>query len=77
MNTNTTDVVIHTANILNDAQFSEVASQIKTIEGVMRFDRSEYKPKFIMVAYNAGQTKALNILNKFNRLGFNASLIGM
>lgn len=77
MNTNTTDVMIHTPNTLSDAQFSEIASQVKTIEGVMRFDRSEHKPNFIMVAYNAGQTRAMSILNKFTRLGFNASLIGM
>jgi len=75
-NTNT-DVIIHTKSPLNQEQFEEVANRIRAIEGVIKFDRNSVKPNFIMVAYNAGQTKALTILNKLIRLGFNASLVGI
>lgn len=77
MNKNTTDVMIYTKNTLNREQFSEVARQVKQIEGVITFNQNARRPNFIMVAYNAGQTRALTILNKLTRLGFNASLVGI
>ncbi len=72
-----TDVIIHTRNPLSQSQFEVVASQVKHIEGLISFDRSRARPNFILVAYNAGQTRALAILNKVTRLGFNASLVGI
>lgn len=77
MNHTATDVIIHTHNPLSQTQFEEVANQVKRIEGVIRFDRSPAQPSLIMVVYNAGQTRALTILNKLTRLGFNASLVGI
>ncbi|MDH5648182.1 MAG: hypothetical protein OEY67_00890 [Gammaproteobacteria bacterium] len=77
MNTQATDVLIHTRATLSEEQFTEVANRIKAIHGVLRFERSRHKPNFILVAYNAGQTRAIAILNKLTRLGFNASLVGM
>ena len=77
MNTIATDVMIHTQNSLSDAEFSEIATQVKQIKGVVKFDRNQRVPNLIMVAYNASQTRALNILNKITRLGFNASLVGI
>ncbi|MDH5190493.1 MAG: hypothetical protein OEW89_04515 [Gammaproteobacteria bacterium] len=77
MSKSTTDVMIHMKSSLSPEQFDEVASQIKSIEGVVRFDQSSRKPNFIMVAYHATQTKSLVILNKLTRLGFNASLVGI
>ena len=46
-------------------------------DGVLRFDRSQYRPNFILVAYKAGQIRALTILNKLTRMGFNATLVGI
>lgn len=77
MNEKTTDVMIYTKNSLTHEQFREVARQVKEIEGVVTFNQNHNKPNFIMVAYNAGQTRALTILNKLTRLGFNASLVGI
>ena len=77
MQTRTTDVVIHTRSTLSEAQFSEVSRQVKAIDGVVRFERNPGRPNFILVAYKAGQIRALTILNKLTRLGFNASLIGI
>jgi hypothetical protein len=77
MNHTTTDVIIHTRNPLSEPQFEEVANQVTRIEGVLSFYRSRTRPNFIMVVYNAGQTRAIAILNKLTRLGFNASLVGI
>ncbi|MDH5395544.1 MAG: hypothetical protein OEW97_04670, partial [Gammaproteobacteria bacterium] len=76
MNTLPTDVMIHTSNSLSEAEFSEIATHIKKIEGVVKFERNQRVPNLIMVAYNASHTRALSILNKITRLGFNASLVG-
>lgn len=75
-NTNT-DVMIMTRIILSQDQFDEVARQVKTLDGVIKFDQNPQKPRLIMVAFNAGKTRAINILNKITRLGFNASLVGI
>jgi hypothetical protein len=57
--------------------FDEVANQVKTIEGVLEFNRNEKKPNLIMIAYNASQIRSLTMLNKITRLGSNASLVGI
>lgn len=77
MSNNTVDVMIYTKNQLSDDQFDAVAQEVRAMEGVVRFDRNLHLPNFIMVAYQAGQTKALPILNKLTRLGFNATLVGI
>jgi len=77
MDNNNTDVMIYTHKALSHEQFSKISSQIKTIDGVTRFDQSTRSPKLIMVAYSAGKVRALTILNKLTRLGFNASLVGI
>lgn len=77
MNHTETDVIIYTHNPISQTQFEEADTQVKRIEGVIKFDQNKNKPNFIMVVYNAGQTRALTILNKLTRLGFNASLVGI
>jgi hypothetical protein len=77
MNHTATDVIIHTRNPISQAQFEAIAAEVKQIEGVINFDQSPTRPKFITVVYNAGQTRALTILNKLTRLGFDASLVGI
>lgn len=77
MSNKTTDVMIHTSTSLSQQQFSEIASQVKAIDGVVKFDRNTRSPKLIMVAYDAGRIRSLSILNKLTRLGFNASLVGI
>lgn len=72
-----TDVLIYTKKSLSEDQFSEVARQVKAIDGVLSFERTQHRPNFILVAYRAGQTRAITILNKLTRLGFNASLVGI
>lgn len=71
------DIMIHTPLRLSDDEFAEVARQVRSIEGVSRFDRSEFTPNLIMVAYQSGKVHALTILNKLTRMGFNASLVGI
>ena len=72
-----TDVMIYTKVKLSDNQFNEISHRVKAIEGVERFDRSPHQGNFILIAYRAGKVRALTILNKFTRLGFNASLVAM
>lgn len=77
MNNKTADVMIHTHQNLNQDQFEEIASQVKNINGVVKFDQVGNRPNLILVAYNASKVRSLTILNKITRLGFNASLVGI
>jgi len=69
------DVIFHTNTQLDKDQFDAVAKQIYQIPGVVEFKQLPNKPKFILAAYHASETKALSILNKITRLGFQARII--
>lgn len=77
MNNSITDVIIHTPRALSAEQFEEVSRQVRSLDGVVSFQQNPRLPGFIMVAYNAGRTQALNILNKVTRMGVDARLVGM
>ena len=71
------DAMIATRGALSDAQFAQVAQQVRTIEGVKQITRSQRIPRVIWVSYHTGKTRALAILNQLTQSGFKASLIGM
>lgn len=77
MNTKITDVIIHTKDHLSDQQFAEVSSQIYKTEGIVSLSRNVHTPKFLMVVYNAGRTRANSILRTVKGLGYDASLVGI
>ncbi len=77
MNSKITDVIIHTNDQLSDQQFAEVTDQIYKTEGIVSLSRNVHTPKFVMVVYNAGRTRADSILKTVNRLGYGASLVGI
>ena len=72
-----TDVMIYTRRPLSRAQFEEVSRRVMALRGVVRCERNEARPGLIMVAYDAGRTRAMAVLNKLTRLGYNASLVGI
>jgi len=74
---NNVDVMIYTKTSLTDDQFDAVASKVQEMEGIVQFKRNASLPNFIMVVYNAGQTRAQAILNKLIELGFNSRLVGI
>jgi hypothetical protein len=77
MNTKITDVIIHTKDHLSDQQFAEVSDQIYKTEGIVSLSRNVHTPKFLMVVYNAGRTRANSILRTVKGLGYDASLVGI
>ena len=77
MSSNTADAIIYTPKSMNDAQFSEVARQVISLDGVVRFSRNRHQPNMINIVYQAGKIQSLAILNRISRLGFHASLVGM
>jgi hypothetical protein len=72
-----TDAMIATRGVLSAAQFDQVASQVRNIEGVNEITRSQRIPRVIWVSYNSGKVRALSILKQLTQSGFNASLVGM
>lgn len=77
MNAKITDVIIHTREQLNDQQFAEVTEQVYKTEGIVSLSRNVHTPKFLMVVYNAGRTRANSILATINKQGYDASLVGI
>ena len=77
MNAKITDVIIHTREQLNDQQFAEVSKQVYKTDGIVSLSRNVHTPKFLMVVYNAGRTRANSILNTVKGLGYDASLVGI
>ena len=77
MNSKITDVIIHTKDQLSDQQFAEVTRKVYGSEGIVSMSRNVHTPKFLMVVYNAGRTRANSILNTVKGLGYDASLIGI
>ena len=77
MNAKITDVIIHTKEHLNDEQFAEVTDQVYKTEGIISLSRNVHTARFLMVVYNASCTRANSILNTVNRLGYDASLVGI
>ena len=77
MNTKITDVIIHTKDHLSDQQFAEVTDQVYKTEGIVSLSRNVHTPKFLMVVYNAGRTRANSILRTVKGLGYDASLVGI
>lgn len=77
MNSHITDVIIHTKDQLNEQQFAQVSDQIYKAEGVVSVARNVHTPRFLMIVYHAGRTRAHTILCTVTGLGYDASLVGM
>ena len=77
MNSAITDVIIHTKDQLSDEEFAEITDQVYRTEGIVSLSRNIHTPRFLMVVYNAGRTRANSILTTVRRLGYDASLVGI
>ena len=77
MNSKITDVIIHTKDHLSDQQFAEVTDQVYKTEGIVSLSRNIHRPRFLMLVYNAGRTRADSILTTVKVLGYDASLVGI
>ena len=77
MDKHITDVIIHTKDVLTNHQFDEVSRNVYMNEGIVSFSRNARTPQCLMVIYNAGKTKAGNILNTVKNMGVKASLVGI
>jgi hypothetical protein len=77
MNRKITDIIIHTSDMLDEQQFREVSSKVYRDKGIVSFNRNARTPRCFMVVYNAGKTRASNILDTITKMGIQASLVGI
>ncbi len=77
MNSKITDVIIHTKDQLSEQQLTEISEQVYKVEGIVSINRNVRTPRFLMVVYNAGRTRANSILQTVTSLGYDASLVGI
>lgn len=77
MNTSITDTIVHTRELLSEAQFNQLSTQIYQQQGIVSFSRSPHTPRFLMVVYDTARIQALQILNTITAMGHRASLLGL
>ena len=71
-----TDIVIHINDALDTEHRSKLSKKVRTIKGVESASVADNKPHLMIVAYNAAETKALDVLNNMRNLGTKAQLVG-
>ena len=77
MNNRISDVLIHTKDELTDEQFKTISKSVYAEEGVVSFSRNECAPKFLILLYQVGKTRAANVLDIVKNGGFQATLVGI
>ena len=71
-----TDIVIHINDALDTEHRSNLSKKVRTIKGVEAASVADNKPHLMIIAYNAAETKALDVLNSVRSSGTEAQLIG-
>ena len=73
---NSTDVVIHLNEKLDLQGRTKFSDTVQQITGVLSASVQEDRPQLMIVAYNASQNRAQNILNDVRKTGMQAQLVG-
>ncbi len=71
-----TDIVIHINETLDNNQRSTFSNKVKNIDGVKSASLQDARPHLMLVAYNPDETKALQILEGVNESGVSAQIVG-
>lgn len=73
---NEADVVIHINEELDSTYREKLSNDVSDFEGVISADLKDKRPHLMIVAYNPGITKSLNILAGVKDAGMHAQLVG-
>ena len=71
-----TDIVIHINDDLDTEHRNDLSTKVKTIRGVESAELAENKSHLMIVAYNAAETKAQEVLKGVRNSGTEAQLVG-
>ena len=71
-----TDIVIHINETLDNNQRSTFSNKVKDIDGVKSASLQDARPHLMVVAYNPARTKALHVLEGVNKTGVSAQIVG-
>ena len=71
-----TDIVIHINETLDIKQRSTFSNKVQHIDGVKSASLQDARPHLMVVAYNPGETKALQVLEGVNETGVSAQIVG-
>ena len=71
-----TDIVIHINDELDIEHRNNLSKKVRTIRGVESASVADNKPHLMIVAYNAAETKAFDVLNSVRNSGTEAQLVG-
>ena len=71
-----TDIVIHINETLDNNQRSTFSKKVKDIDGVKSASLQDDRPHLMLVAYNPNKIKALHVLEGVNKTGVSAQIVG-
>jgi len=73
---NSTDVVIHINEELDDNHREGFSSDVCQCKGVLSVDMNESRPHLMIVAYDPAKTRSFDVLSCVRNQGFHAQLVG-
>jgi hypothetical protein len=73
---NLTDIVIHINENLDNQHRIDLSKEVLSISGVSSASVQEKRPHLMIIAYNAAETKAYEVLNNVRKTGMHAQLVG-
>jgi hypothetical protein len=74
---NISDVLVHTKSKMNSGQRQAVEQTLREVDGVIAPRFVPNKDQFIIVAYDPEKVQTIGIRDAFNRIGVEASFVGM
>jgi len=73
---NSTDIVIHINESLDNQHRIDLSEKVLNISGVKSASVQESRPHLMIVAYNKAETKAYEVLDNVRKTGMHAQLVG-
>lgn len=71
-----TDVVVHINEELDRENRDSLTKKISKLEGVVSADLADKRPHLMIVGYDPGKTRSLEVLTGVKETGVHAQLIG-
>ena len=70
-----TDIVIHVNEKMDSQRRERFSNNVRDLYGVVSADIKDIRPHLMIVAFNRGKTKAVEVINGIKKSGVEAQLV--
>ena len=70
-----TDIVIHVNEKMDSQRRERFSNNVRDLYGVVSADIKDSRPHLMIVAFNRGKTKAVEVINGIKKSGVEAQLV--